>query len=204
MEKDQNLYKKLGKIAGDLPISCIHTFAELTQQVTKNTLVIHDEFDFWLLDKKHKVLNNARYILGFSASFFGDPKSTEAAFLKHQKVQIFDSKIDDKVGTTDYVEVTDPIQWACEDIFDGECGMLVYVDNLDDPIVKEVVDAADKIGDLDVWWNTNRNDVIGNVGKRIMFVDRAHYYLMRGYDYRSDLPIHLLITAPLPNQRAFQ
>ena len=80
LEKDERLYDRLETIAGTCPIAQVYSPARLAEEVTPTTLVIHDEFDYWLLDKTYKIIPG-KYVIGFSATNFKDAASSEANFL---------------------------------------------------------------------------------------------------------------------------
>ena len=83
----------------------------------------------------------------------------------------------------------------------GKCGFLVYVSNSELP---HAIVESDECGIEHYEVNCTDLNILKDVGVRCLFVTDDEYELMRGTDYRSSIPLHLLITEALPNQRAFK
>lgn len=83
---------------------------------------------------------------------------------------------------------------------DGKAGFLVYANWTDAP---DIMCKAMTVGFDESLVDSDDPSIIGQVGTRCMVVTDRAYHLMRGVNYRSKLPLHLLIAAPLVNQRAY-
>ena len=108
-EKDLHLYEQMQVYYKNrYVIELVYTRAALLAAITNTTMVLHDEFDYWLLDLGHAIcqnnLNAARsshvktldlpapkWTLGFSATSYQDRGNTEAVSLQAKGVKIFDS-----------------------------------------------------------------------------------------------------------------
>ena len=168
--------------------------------VTKESLVIHDEADFFWLDKPCQRVADAKYVVGLSATTVKNFEGIEYKWLMRNGIRIYDGHMPPmKELTPD--KVKGYTTWLDEKISAANDGLLIYAhyDNLPD-----ICGEADLRGYSDQIINCTDPKVINQVGRRLLIVTPEHYELMRGVDYRNPgACIHLLICHPFPNQRAY-
>ena len=83
---------------------------------------------------------------------------------------------------------------------DGRCGFLIYAHESE---TQSIIQKAQQFGITE--WKVNSEDLnmMKQVGKTCLIVQHQRTDLMRGMDYKSSIPLHLLVAHPLPNQRAY-
>ena len=125
-KQDRKFYEKMQATLGSrVTTRLVFTKSELEHCVIGKTLVIIDEADHWWMDLRWG-LDDAKYIVGVSATSHNNPEATEAVFLKDLKVKIIDSKIVTRTAARHVYEVPSIRDFFRRKGFIGKPGFLVY------------------------------------------------------------------------------
>ena len=186
--------------AGRIRISLVYSKADLESKVTDRTLVIHDEADEWLVDDQKKI-EDAKWVVGVSATSYHDAAATEAVYLRSIGVKIIDSNLRAAPGTQAADQVASIDEFFSLKAKYGSPGFLVYAP---DEKIAEITGAAYSYGIEDFEINCLSTKVHEKLAGKLLIVTPEHAELMRGVNYRSKTRLHLLICAPLANERAYR
>ena len=187
---------------GNVNVTSVCTEGDLRRLANEKSLIVHDEYDFWLLDRLGPVLIDVAYTVGFTATDYSSKKGNEYAYLSGLGVSHFDSKIP-KLIDPDQVHKPESLdEWLQDSVVNFESSLIIYTEGMPE-VVDELIAFVNNRG-WDEWIvNCQQEHIISDIGKRVLIVKPDQYELLRGLDYQSKLPIHLLIMHPLPNQRAY-
>ena len=175
---------------------------EIRGYLSEQALLIYDEADWWLLDSGLE-LPKTKPMIGFSATTLKHQISAEAEYLKAREVFVVNGYMKQPENLLDYIDEADSIEeWVGEKLrrSKSQCGFLLYVADRDK---NTTIDVLFKAGIVDVLVNCEEAELIGNVARRALIVTSAEPLLMRGVNYRSQLPIHLLIACSLSSTRGY-
>ena len=181
-------------------MSLVYTKAGLESKVTEKTLVIQDEADEWWIDDQ-KDIEDAKWVVGVSATSYHDAAATEAVFLRSIGVKIIDSNLRAPLSTQAVDTVASIDEFFTLKAKYGSPGFLVYAP---DEKIAEITGAAFTYGIEDFEINCLSTKVHEKLAGKLLIVTPEHPELMRGVNYRSKTRLHLLICAPLANERAYR
>ena len=202
MTKDEELYKKIAKSMPGITLHWVDSVEGIKKYLTSRTLIIFDEADWWFFDGKEK-LPLTKPVMGFSATTLKHKLSSEAEYLKELNINILSGELKEAENLELSVDKADSVvEWLHEKLRRSfkKCGFLIYCAQED---LNSILEATETLELPEVLVNCEEQEIIDRVAKRCLIVTTLMPLLMRGINYRSPLPIHLLIATSFDTKRGY-
>ena len=166
-------------------------------EIDENTIVIIDEADDYIIDRRLPIPEKAR-VLCLSATDFSRADSKEQEYIKYLRLSITDSQILNPLDSDDPPLKVDSYAEFFQKAEDFESKIIFCSRNDVDNADQAAKDAGYK--DNEILLNCTDKTIIEQVGRRVLLISGSEA-LTRGINYRSKNGIALLTAHELMSLR---